>query len=313
MKNYYQILGLEEGATLDEIKAAYKEYVVKLHPDKHNGDEFFKERFLEVQEAYDYLLMHYNESREFTNGDKKDNQAESFVQPLKPTDIELTCLESEICEGDTITFSWQSVIPCQASIIIDNGYRKQEYNDIENGGSKSIVVKRIQGKYITITLWCYNEKSEVSQSIYIYKKEKASAGRKNKQGADSAKKENARLVFKFILAIIIPLIVYFGIGWIAKDIYFSMWEISDNTTIQEIYNKELFIYGCVALGYVFICYNILDDSDLTNGMILAGALPVIGYVLCAYVFPMSKGAATLNTALCVIGQIIASAFFVKEE
>ena len=115
------------------------------------------------------------------------------------------------------------------------------------------------------------------------------------------------------MAIIIPLIVYFGIGWIAKDIYFSMWEISDNTTIQEIYNKELFIYGCVALGYVFICYNILDDSDLTNGMILAGALPVIGYVLCAYVFPMSKGAAILNTALCVIGQIIASAFFVKEE
>lgn len=164
--------------------------------------------------------MHYNESREFTNGDKKDNQAESFVQPLKPTDIELTCLESEICEGDTITFSWQSVIPCQASIIIDNGYRKQEYNDIENGGSKSIVVKRIQGKYITITLWCYNEKSEVSQSIYIYKKEKASAGRKNKQGADSAKKENARLVFKFILAIIIPLIVYFGIAGLLKTFTF---------------------------------------------------------------------------------------------
>lgn len=310
MKNYYQILSLEEGATLDEIKAAYREYVVKFHPDKHNGDEFFKERFQEVQEAYDYLLMHYNESKEFTNGDKKET--ESFVQPLKSTDIELTCLENEICEGDTITFSWRSVIPCQASIIIDNGYRKQEYNDIENGGSKSIVVKRIQGKYITITLWCYNEKSEASQSIYIYKKEKVSA---NKQGADSTKKENARLVFKFILAIIIPLIVYFGIGWIAKDIYFSMWKISDNTTIQEIYNKELFIYGCVALGYVFICHNILDNNnnDLTNGMILAGSLPIIGYILCAYVFPMSEGAAILNTALCIIGQIIASVFFVKEE
>jgi len=53
-EHYYRVLGLQKGATLEEIKKAYKKYAAKFHPDKHGGDEFFKERFQEIQEAYDY-------------------------------------------------------------------------------------------------------------------------------------------------------------------------------------------------------------------------------------------------------------------
>ena len=49
MKNYWQILVLEEGASQDEIKKAYKKYAKKFHPDLHGNDEFFKERFQEIQ------------------------------------------------------------------------------------------------------------------------------------------------------------------------------------------------------------------------------------------------------------------------
>ena len=83
------------------------------------------------------------------------------------------------------------------------------------------------------------------------------------------------LVFKYILAIIIPLIVYFGIGWIAKDIYFSIWEIVDSTTLEEIYNKEILVYACVAVGYIILCHIILDDNSPVGGMVFAGAFPVV--------------------------------------
>ena len=53
--DYYKVLGLEQGASLEEIRKAYREYAAHFHPDKHGGNEFFKKRFQEIQEAYEYL------------------------------------------------------------------------------------------------------------------------------------------------------------------------------------------------------------------------------------------------------------------
>lgn len=125
-------------------------------------------------------------------------------------------------------------------------------------------------------------------------------------------KADIGLIFKYILAIIIPLIVYFGIGWIAKDIYFSIWEVVDSTTLEEIYNKEVLVYACVAVGYIILCSLILMDEDNIGGFVFAGAFPVAGYILCVYVLPISEGAAILNTILCIVGDIIVSLAFIRE-
>ncbi len=54
-KNFYLILGIKNVASLDEIKAAYRELAKKFHPDKNPGNVEAEERFKEIQEAYAIL------------------------------------------------------------------------------------------------------------------------------------------------------------------------------------------------------------------------------------------------------------------
>lgn len=51
-KDYYQILGLEKGASKDDVKKAFRKLASKYHPDKQGGDE---EKYKEVTEAYAVL------------------------------------------------------------------------------------------------------------------------------------------------------------------------------------------------------------------------------------------------------------------
>lgn len=54
-RDYYEVLGVDKGASADEIKKAYRKMAIKYHPDKNPGDKAAEEKFKEAAEAYDVL------------------------------------------------------------------------------------------------------------------------------------------------------------------------------------------------------------------------------------------------------------------
>ncbi|MGN1250506.1 MAG: molecular chaperone DnaJ [Candidatus Spyradocola sp.] len=54
-RDYYEVLGVERGASEAEIKSAYRRLAKKYHPDLNPGDKEAEAAFKEVNEAYEVL------------------------------------------------------------------------------------------------------------------------------------------------------------------------------------------------------------------------------------------------------------------
>lgn len=63
-KDYYKVLGVSSGASVDEIKKAYRALAKKYHPDANPNNKAAEESFKKVSEAY-YVLSDTKKRQEY--------------------------------------------------------------------------------------------------------------------------------------------------------------------------------------------------------------------------------------------------------
>jgi molecular chaperone DnaJ len=114
MENLYEILGVNENASIDEIKKSYRKLAMEHHPDKGGNEDKFKK----ISEAYETLgdenkRTQYDYQRKNPFGNRSSIFDEFFNGfhtqrktniPEKLVDIELSVLESFNSVEKTITY-----------------------------------------------------------------------------------------------------------------------------------------------------------------------------------------------------------------
>ncbi|KFF00768.1 molecular chaperone DnaJ [Chryseobacterium formosense] len=105
MKDYYYFLGISHDASEEDIKKSYRKLSLKYHPDKNENDDFFADRFREIQEAYETLS---DRTRRKTYDQNLENHQKSFRYNVPPSIKTFTANKIHAKKGEEIIVNWQT-------------------------------------------------------------------------------------------------------------------------------------------------------------------------------------------------------------
>ena len=92
----YEVLGLEHGATWEEVRTAYRRLAKKHHPDKNPGDNASEWIFKQVGEAYERLkIIHRTQSWQGEDRKRRGRQGHERHEPEPPQNARKTRRERE--------------------------------------------------------------------------------------------------------------------------------------------------------------------------------------------------------------------------
>lgn len=141
-EKYYQVLELQNNASDEEVKKAYKKMAVKYHPDKHaNSSEQEKkeaeENFKKIADAYDVLTNKEKHMPSFAQGNFRRGSIdphEIFNQLFK--DMNIAHQMGSMRHGMNVSINMpvnMNRVMRSSSISIVNGRRVETINETING------------------------------------------------------------------------------------------------------------------------------------------------------------------------------------
>ena len=103
MKQYYDILGLKQDSTDEEVKKAYRKLSKKYHPDLNPNNKQAEEKFKKIAEAYEILTGKQKPKNQNPFYNDFNNREKYKARPLKLI-IELTIEETFFGKEKTINY-----------------------------------------------------------------------------------------------------------------------------------------------------------------------------------------------------------------
>lgn len=142
MKDYYYFLGIDENASAEDIKKAYRKLSLKYHPDKNDNDEFFVNRFREIQEAYETLM---DEDRKRFYDQNFATLQRNRKSTLPPKIRNFSVSKIRVQKGEEVTVYWETYDADLVKIVPfglekPNGERRFRITEFDKSGKFQILL-----------------------------------------------------------------------------------------------------------------------------------------------------------------------------
>jgi DnaJ-domain-containing protein 1 len=159
MKKYYQILGLDEGATLQEVEKKYNELLKEFDPQKQSDDdlkEFFKSEQDKVKEAYLKISLSFTNINEEVVITKEIDEIEKEIDNLDvddSNDILIYYKTLKLSEDATL-----AEINTKYNLLLDEFNPDHQSDDLRDFFEKE--QEKVEEAYNTIVKHLSEEESE---------------------------------------------------------------------------------------------------------------------------------------------------------
>jgi DnaJ-class molecular chaperone len=139
-ESLYDILGLEENASPDDIKKAYKRRSMDVHPDKRDGDE---SEFLKVSKAYVILSDSRSRLTYDKTGNEKETPTDANIRTQAMREIQGMMLSILDSSDDAIFFS---DLPAHVLTVINANIQSAK-NNITNHKKRVAKLRRFRNRF----------------------------------------------------------------------------------------------------------------------------------------------------------------------